>query len=135
MERQSRLDGRPVQPIVAIVEDDPSARAALLGLVEALGFRGHGFTEAAELLRFPQLDRLSCVIADMRLRGGMSGLQLHVHLRVTGRHLPCILVTAYPDQATARAALHAGALAYLAKPVPPEALLDCLQHALSEEPG
>jgi len=124
-----------VHPIVAIVEDDPSARAALLALVEALGFAGRGFTEASELLRFPALDQVRCLIADMRLRGGMSGLQLHVHLRVTGRLLPCILVTAYPDPATTRAALHAGVLAYLAKPVPPEALLDGLQRALSAGPG
>ncbi|MCI0753455.1 response regulator transcription factor [Teichococcus vastitatis] len=115
--------------MLAIVEDDASARAALISLVGALGFSAHGFPDAASLLTFPRLGRVRCLICDMRLPG-INGLQLYHQLRDAGHSLPVILITGYPDPATARAALRAGAVAYLAKPVPPERLLACLRAVL-----
>ncbi|MXP66104.1 response regulator [Roseomonas sp. M0104] len=118
-----------MQPMLAIVEDDASARAALISLAGALGFSAHGFPDAASLLAFPQFDRVRCLICDMRLPG-INGLQLHHRLRDAGHDLPVILITGYPDPTTAHAALRAGVVAYLAKPVSPERLLACLRAAL-----
>ena len=115
---------------MAIVEDDPSARAALLSLVGALGFAGLGFPDAASLLASADLDLVHCVIADMRLPG-MTGIQLHHRLRAAGRNLPVILITAYPDPASSRRALQDGVQAYFAKPVRPEELLTCLRAVLA----
>jgi FixJ family two-component response regulator len=118
-----------VQQILAIVEDDPSARAALLSLVGALGFAGVGFPDAASFLTSDDLDRVHCVIADVRLPG-ITGIQLHYRLRAAGRKLPIILITAYPDPTSSRRALQEGVQAYFAKPVQPEELLACLRAVL-----
>jgi FixJ family two-component response regulator len=118
-----------VQHLLAVVEDDDSARAALISLVGALGFAGLGFPDAASFLAFRDLDQVRGLIADVRLPG-LNGVQLHHRLRAAGRTLPTILVTAYPDATTRRAALEAGVQGYLAKPVQAEALLACLRAAL-----
>ncbi|MFT8246168.1 response regulator transcription factor [Roseomonas sp. BN140053] len=115
--------------MLAIVEDDVSARAALHSLVGAMGFTGVGFPDAASFLAFGNLRQVRCLIADVRLPG-ISGPQLHLRLRAAGWSIPTILVTAYPDPTSARTALRSGVQAYLAKPVQPEELLACLRTAL-----
>ncbi|SHJ89672.1 Response regulator receiver domain-containing protein [Roseomonas rosea] len=115
--------------MLAIVEDDPSARAALSSLLGAMDFVAVGFPDAASFLEFGDLDQVGCLIADVRLPG-MSGLQLHLCLRAAGRNLPTILITAYPDPTSSRSALDAGVRAYLAKPVQPEELHACLEAIL-----
>jgi FixJ family two-component response regulator len=116
--------------MLAIVEDDPSARAALVSLVGAMGFAAVAFPDAASFLAFGGLIQVRCLIADVRLPG-ISGVQLHHRLCAMGWDLPTILITAYPDPASCRSALKAGARAYLAKPVQPDELLACL-HAILE---
>ena len=108
--------------MLAIVEDDASARAALISLVGALGFTGLGFPDAASFLAFEDLDEVRCLIADMRLPH-ITGMQLYHRLRATGRDLPTILITAYPDPLSCRNAAAAGIRAYLTKPVQPDELL------------
>ncbi|MFC7556018.1 response regulator transcription factor [Pseudoroseomonas wenyumeiae] len=114
--------------MLAIVEDDASARAALISLVGALGFTGLGFPDAASFLAFEDLDEVRCLIADVRLPH-ISGIQLHHRLRAAGRELPTILITAYPDPVSSRNAIAVGIQAYLAKPVQPDELLAHL-HAI-----
>lgn len=111
--------------LIAVVDDDSSAREAVLGLVRALGFAGQGFASAAAFLGAAELTRIGCLLADMRMPG-MTGLELHRRLVDAGWSIPTILMTAYPDRATAAAAVAAGVRCYLARPFTAEALLACL---------
>ncbi|MFT0858621.1 response regulator transcription factor [Ancylobacter sp. G4_0304] len=120
--------------LVAIVEDDASARAALASLIGAFGFEVCGFPDAASFLASRTAREAACLIADLRLPG-LSGLALHYRLRAQGRHLPTILITAYPDEATRAGALRAGVRGFLEKPVEPEALLACLRAVLGISSG
>jgi FixJ family two-component response regulator len=61
---------------------------------------------------------------------GMNGLQLHRKLITSGRHIPVIFITAFPDERVRKQALKAGAVCYLSKPFDGESLLSCIRSAL-----
>lgn len=116
-------------PVISIVDDDGSVRAATYNLVRSLGYVVHTFASAEEFLRSPHLNDTSCVIADVQMPT-MSGLELQAHLHAEGYRLPFIFITAFSvDNARARA-LSAGATCFLAKPFAGEALINCLDIAL-----
>jgi FixJ family two-component response regulator len=116
--------------LIAIVDDDSSAREALAGLVRSFGFLAAGFRSGAEFLASPDLDRIACLVADMQMPV-MTGLELFLFLAASGRRIFTVLVTAYPDDANRRRALAAGVGCYLVKPVGAEALLDCVRKAIA----
>ena len=120
----------PTHKLVAIVDDDSSALAALLSLVTAFGYRTIGFADPMDFLASAAPCAFACLIADVRLPG-ISGITLYRRLVHNGIELPTILVTAYPDDATGASAMKAGVQAYLAKPVEPERLLACLIAAIA----
>ena len=118
-----------VTQLIAIVDDDTSAREALSALVKAFGFVVAAFHSGAAFLASPQQRDTACLIADMQMPD-MTGLQLFLALIEGGFTIPTILVTAYPDDATRRRALQAGVIGFLAKPVDSETLLTCLRGAV-----
>ncbi|MBM6594237.1 response regulator transcription factor [Microvirga pudoricolor] len=115
--------------MIAIVDDDESAREAAVDLVKALGFRASGFGSAASFLESEDLSRMDCLIADVRMPG-MSGLDLHLTLAGSGVAIPTILMTAYPDEYARRQALVVGVKRYIRKPLEPEELLSCIRAAV-----
>ena len=108
-------------PVISIIDDDSSVRAATDNLVRSLGYVVHTFASAGEFLASPQLNDTSCVIADVQMPT-MSGLELQAFLRAQGCRVPFIFITAFAlDDARVRA-LNAGATCFLAKPFAGEAL-------------
>ena len=120
--------------LISVVDDDEAARAAVVGLVRALGFTAKEFQSAAAFLKSSQLLQTACLIADMRMPG-MTGLELYRHLVAAGTAIPTILVTAFPDEALRARALSAGIRCFLAKPLEPETLLGCIRSALANPTG
>jgi FixJ family two-component response regulator len=116
-------------PVVSIVDDDGSVREATKGLVRSLGLIGVTFASAEEFLQSELIDETSCVISDVQMPG-LSGVELHERLIAEGRRKPIIFVTAYPDDRTRAAVLHAGAVGYLSKPCDEAHLIACLNTAL-----
>lgn len=119
-----------VNLLISVIDDDGSAREAVVGLVGALGFTAAEFQSAADFLSSDDLLRTACLIADMRMPG-MTGLELYRHLIAVGTPIPTVLVTAYPDEGARARALKAGVRCYLAKPLEPDALLACIRSALA----
>lgn len=121
--------------LIAIIDDDDSARDAAAGLLRALGFNVAGYSDAAAFLATADVSQIACLITDMRM-AGMSGLSLHHYLRASGIVLPTILMTAYPDDPTRDRAERVGLAGYLSKPLAPAALLSGIRGALlqSEAP-
>jgi FixJ family two-component response regulator len=123
-----------VTHLIAVVDDDASAREAIAGLVKAFGYMVCVFECGSDLLRSPESDSSACLIADMQM-ARMSGLELFLALVAAGKPVPTILITAYPDEATRRRALQAGVVAFLAKPVDSATLLACLRGAIGAASG
>lgn len=119
------------KPLVAIVDDDVSAREAVASLVRSLGFMVADFPSAAAFLHASHRLNTACLVADMRMPG-MTGLELHRHLRDHGTPVPTIIMTAHADEAARQAARQAGVHGFLPKPLQPDDLLACIGSALDD---
>lgn len=115
--------------LISVIDDDDDVRVAITSLMEALGFTTEAFPSAAEFLACHNTVRTHCLIADVHMPG-MTGLELHRHLMQSGRAIPTILITAYPDDNIRDRALRQGVVGYLQKPVNGDGLLRCIRAAL-----
>jgi FixJ family two-component response regulator len=119
-------------PLIAIVDDDVMICEATKDLVEAFGFNARTFTSAGEFLNSDCVSSTACLISDVQMPG-MNGLQLHRKLITSGRHIPVIFITAFPDERVRKRAVAAGAVCYLSKPFDSERLRSCIRSALGYE--
>lgn len=119
----------PHSHCIYIVDDDASVRDSLAVLLELKGYRTQSFGSAEEFLQSYRPTGTGCMLLDVKM-AGMGGLQLQKQLRDRQIRLPVIVITAHGDVPTARAALIAGAVDFLEKPVDPELLLATLRTAL-----
>jgi FixJ family two-component response regulator len=117
------------RPIIAIVDDDPSVREGAMDLLHSMGFVAETFASPDAFLNSGQVDGIACLLTDMRMPG-MSGLDLHDHLAASGRDIPTILVTAFPNPVDRARAMRAGVRCYLPKPFDADDLIACLGAAL-----
>ena len=118
------------KPLISVVNDDESMREAIKGLMRSLGYGVEAVASAQEFLSSRHVRRTSCLIADMQMPG-MTGLELHCHLSASGKPIPTILITAYPDNGVRERALAAGVIGYLSKPFEEDDLLACIRSALT----
>ena len=125
----ARILTLPQKPLIACVDDDVLAREALEGLLKAFGFSSEVFTSAEEFLQSGRMEKTSCLITDVHLRG-MSGLRLQSRLAASGSRIPVIVITAFPNEGVRERALSAGAVCFLEKPFNTEDLLTCIRSAV-----
>jgi FixJ family two-component response regulator len=117
---------------IYIVDDDIAMRDSLALLLGLKGFRTQIFASAENLLAAYSPNWFGCMLVDVRMPG-MDGLQLHAELRLRECTIPIVIMTAYGDVATARAALKAGAEDFLEKPFDDSVLIDVLQSAIAAQ--
>jgi FixJ family two-component response regulator len=117
------------EPIVYVVDDDPSVRRALSRLIRSVGLLVETFATAQAFLDSPPRDQPACLVLDVRLPGP-SGLDLQSALREAGRPLPIVFITAHGSVATSVRAMKGGAVDFLQKPFNDQELLDSIQRAL-----
>jgi FixJ family two-component response regulator len=115
--------------LVAIVEDDRFFRESMRRLIRSLGYIVEGFASATDFLASPRLAETASLVADVNMPA-MTGIELYRHLVDTGRAIPTILVTAYPNDVDRIRALNDGVVCYLRKPVDEKYLTECLRAAL-----
>ncbi len=113
---------------VAVVDDDQSVRRATVKLLRLNGYEVHSFSSAEEFLQSQVLERVSCLVSDVRMPG-MGGLELQDRLLELGHRIPIIFVTAYPQDSDRRRALAAGATGFLAKPFDEKDLTGLIERA------
>ena len=115
---------------VYLVDDDAAVRDALSMLLEVSGFRVENYAGGEEFLAAcGDLRRPSCLVLDMRMPG-MNGAVLQRELNRRGLRLPIIFLTAHGDIPTTVAAIKAGAVDFLTKPVEGGLLVDRVREAL-----
>jgi FixJ family two-component response regulator len=120
----------PDVPIISIIDDDDSMRCAMKSLVTSLGLRVHTFRSAEEFLHSPRVDDTSCLITDLQMPG-LSGVELQSLLLAQARHMPIILVTAFPEERMRNRAMQAGALGFLSKPFESQTLIKLIEKAIA----
>ena len=117
--------------LVAIVDDDASVRRALRRLIRASGYRVEVFEEGRSFLESEVLERVACVVLDIRMPG-IDGLQVQMRLNRT-KHVPIIFISGHDDAELREAALAGGGRAFFHKPFDEKALLEEIKAATRAE--
>ena len=117
------------EPIVFVVDDDPSIRRAMRRLIGSVGLQVELFGSAKEFLLSKRPDGPSCLVLDIRLPG-ISGLDFQRSLAEANIHIPIIFITAHGDIPMTVRAMKAGAVEFLTKPFRDQDLLDAIHVAL-----
>ena len=118
--------------IVYVVDDDPSIRETLHGLIQSVGLRAKTFGSAQEFLSSQLPDAPACLVLDVRLPG-LSGLDLQRELSKAGIELPIIFITGHADIPMSVWAMKAGAFEFLTKPFRNQDLLDAIRQAIERD--
>ena len=98
--------------------------------MEESGFTTFACASAEEFLQSRNKRSTACLVTDIRMPG-MSGLELQSRLNADRQRIPIIFLTAHGDEDFRLQAMRAGAVEFMTKPFDDEALLQCVQAALS----
>ena len=115
--------------LVSVVDDDESVRESLPDLLREFGFDVIAFSSAEEFLTSERVAQTKCLILDVAMPG-MTGLDLQHELRLRGRRIPIIFISAQRDKAIRDRAFEQGAVQFLQKPFSDSALLEALTQAV-----
>jgi FixJ family two-component response regulator len=113
---------------IAVIDDDLSIRRSMLRMLVTAGFDVVVFASAAQFLAAQDLERISCVVSDLRMPG-MDGLAVQQALLPRLPHLSMVFITGHGDVPTTVTAMKAGAVDFLEKPVRRKLLLDAINRA------
>jgi FixJ family two-component response regulator len=118
--------------IVFVIDDDPSIRSSIQGMLKSVGLRSESFATTQEFLSRPAADGPSCLVLDVRLPG-VSGLDFQHKLAEAGVQIPIIFITGHGDIPMSVRAMKSGAVEFLTKPFRSQELLDAIQQALERD--
>ena len=125
---QRKLE-KPPAPVVFVIDDDASVRAAISSLIRSVDLRVEAFASVPEFLAHKRASTTSCLILDVRLPG-VSGLEFQSEIAKTNAEIPIIFITGHGDIPMTVKAMKAGAVEFLTKPFRDQDLLDAIQVAL-----
>ncbi len=117
-------------PIVYVVDDDASVRAALEDLLASMGLEVRAFASTQAFLDHPRDDAPACLVLDVRMPG-QSGLDFHRSMADLGLQLPVVFITGHGDIAMGVNAIKAGAIEFLTKPFRDQELLDAIHKGIA----
>jgi FixJ family two-component response regulator len=120
------------QPVVFVVDDDPSVREALSSLFRSVDLEVELFGSAAEFLQRKPSEGASCLVLDIRLPG-VSGLDFQAQLQKANIRIPIIFMTGHGDIPMSVRAMKAGAVDFLAKPFRDQDMLDAVAAAIQRD--
>jgi FixJ family two-component response regulator len=122
----------PDAPTVFVVDDDPSVRACIEGLLKSANLRSESFGTAEEFLSSKRPEGPTCLVLDVGLPG-VSGLDFQRQLADAGIQIPIIFVTGHGDIPMTVKAMKSGAVEFLTKPFDDQELLDAIHQALDRD--
>ena len=116
-------------PLVCVIDDEPSVRKGLSNLLRSAGLKVQTFASAKEFLINPPREGPSCLVLDVNLPG-TSGLDLQEELANGAAQIPIIFLTGYGDIPMTVRAIKAGAIEFFTKPFRDEDLLNAVDQAI-----
>jgi FixJ family two-component response regulator len=117
---------------VFVIDDDPSIRTSVQGLLKSASLRSKSFGTAEEFLRNKEPEGPSCLVLDVNLPG-VNGLDFQRQLADAGIQIPIIFVTGHGDIPMTVKAMKSGAVEFLTKPFEDQDLLNAVQQALDRD--
>jgi len=116
---------------ILIADDSNDSRRALAALLDAAGFVVEQAEDGSDALNRLMEMRYALSLLDMHMPS-LTGIEVITQIRSRGRRIPSILMTGHPSRAIEAAALEAGALALLRKPIPAEVLRITVQRIVCD---
>jgi DNA-binding NtrC family response regulator len=114
---------------ILYVDDEPAVGLILEDTLERAGHRAIGARGVPEALQILGRESVDLIISDYRMPG-ITGLEFLDMLQREGHDVPLIMLTGYASIEHAVAAIKAGAIDYITKPVQPEQLELAVAQAL-----
>src|SRR5208337_3353335 len=131
-EKKQMPQSRESDAVIAIVDDDPSAREGLSSLIRSAGLQVEIFASAQEFLARSGAEAPSCLVLDLQLPG-LSGLDLQKRMAEVGLEIPIVFLTGHGNIPASVQAMKAGAVEFLTKPVDEQDLLRAIQEAVERD--
>jgi len=120
-------------PIVFIVDDDPSIRKSLSLLLNSAGYEVKTFPSAKKFLESKRdIPDSACLVLDVKMPG-LSGLDLQKELKSRNYVMPIIFITGHGDIPMSVQAMKKGAVDFLSKPFDDGDLLNAVKEALFKD--
>ena len=123
--------------IVLVVEDDHSLRSAIASALKVRGIDHLEFENAAEVsvvLRGGSVTKPTCMLLDIRLGSGPSGLSVFDEISELGltARVPVVFMSGHGDLETAVDVMRSGAFDFVTKPFSTPELMKKIESALAE---
>jgi two-component system sensor histidine kinase/response regulator len=113
-----------------IVDDEPASMRALCDTLEYEGYQTYGYTSAADALAAMRDRSFDLLLADLQMPG-TNGIDLMKSAQLVDPTLVAVIMTGHGALETAVAAMKAGALDYIQKPIKLATALPVLERALA----
>jgi len=113
-----------------IVDDEHASMRALCDTLEYEGYRTYGYTSAADALAAMRERSFDLLLADLQMPG-TNGIDLMKSAQLIDPTLVAVIMTGHGALETAVAAMKAGALDYIQKPIKLATALPVLERALA----
>jgi signal transduction histidine kinase len=113
-----------------IVDDEPASMRALCDTLEYEGYQTFGFTSATEALAAMRERSFDLLLADLQMPG-TNGIDLIKSAQLVDPALVAVIMTGHGALETAIAAMKAGALDYIQKPIKLATALPVLERAVA----
>ena len=126
---QSVNGGMDTNKFIVVLDDDVGMLRAVERGLHVHGYDTAGFSEVMDFLNCASLEEARCLVLDINLKQ-VSGIDIACQLKRMGHSLPVIFMTASDSEATRRAAVDAGCIAYLTKPFPLANLVEAIEQRL-----
>jgi nitrogen-specific signal transduction histidine kinase/ActR/RegA family two-component response regulator len=122
-------NGATSDPMVCVIDDDPSVRRSLSRLLVLAGCEVRVFASADEFLDDPGRSQARCLILDVQLIG-LSSQELQVRLAEEPGAVPVIAMSGSHDPQVQTEALRLGAAAFLRKPFEAKKLVEAIARVI-----
>lgn len=120
--------GHPHNPVILLVEDDVLVRFTTAEVLREAGFDVLEAVDSSEALKLLTTGHpLDLVVTDIRMPGGMDGVQLASVIKSSRPNLPVALLSSHLDQPDHRAD------AFLPKPYDPDELVEAVKRLIGAE--
>lgn len=117
--------------MVLVADDDPDFAASIEPVLRQNGYAVEIARDGREALAKASRSEVSCLILDLRMPL-LSGLEVYLRLKETGRGMPTIMVTGFVDEGNeARLRLDRFTEGLLMKPFDPADLLRAMEAAMA----
>jgi len=122
----------PHEPVIHLVDDDPSFRSAAARMLRAAGYEVACHASARAFLAQRTADTPGCLLVDLQMPG-MNGIELQRAVASTGAPLPVVFVSAHGDVSSSVTAMKQGAEDFILKTAPRDELLDAVARAIRRD--